>query len=140
VITKTAIEKSGIVSLTRSDPFAFSYAIGGEVAAAVLQRNAIATMVKVVRVIATVHIISSLPCGEQKGHNRRVKYWEIIADNLSKAGWTWGCVSTADSNGRTIFIADARHGDGNRFVVRADETLTAVVELESGIHPRRTIR
>jgi hypothetical protein len=22
-----------------------------------------------------------------------VKYWEIIADNLSKAGWSWGCVS-----------------------------------------------
>jgi hypothetical protein len=22
-----------------------------------------------------------------------VKYWEIIADNLSKAGWNWGCVS-----------------------------------------------
>jgi hypothetical protein len=20
----------------------------------------------------------------------RVKYWEIIADNLSKAGWSWG--------------------------------------------------
>jgi len=69
VITKTAIEKSGIVSLTRSNPFVFSYAIGGEVAAAVLQRNAIATMVKVVRVIATVHIISSLPCGEQKRQN-----------------------------------------------------------------------
>jgi len=32
VITKTAIEKkSGIVSLTRSNPFAFSYAIGGGV-------------------------------------------------------------------------------------------------------------
>ena len=70
MITKTAIEKSGIVSLTRSNPFAFSYAIGGEVAAAVLQRNAIATMVKVVRAIATVHIISSLPCGEQKGQER----------------------------------------------------------------------
>jgi len=69
VITKTAIEKSGIVSLTRSNPFVFSYAIGGEVAAAVLQRNAIATMVKVARVIATVHIISSLPCGEQKRQN-----------------------------------------------------------------------
>jgi hypothetical protein len=25
--------------------------------------------------------------------NVRVKYWEIIADNLSKAGWSWGCVS-----------------------------------------------
>jgi hypothetical protein len=25
-----------------------------------------------------------------------VKYWEIIADNLSKAGWSWGCVSAID--------------------------------------------
>ena len=24
-----------------------------------------------------------------------VKYWEIIADNLSKAGWSWGYVSAA---------------------------------------------
>jgi len=27
----------------------------------------------------------------------RVKYCEIIADNLSKAGWSWGCVSALDS-------------------------------------------
>jgi hypothetical protein len=33
----------------------------------------------------------------------RVKYWEIIADNLSKAGWSWGYVSAIDSHGRTIF-------------------------------------
>ena len=26
-----------------------------------------------------------------------MKYWEIIAGNLSKAGWSWGCVSTVDS-------------------------------------------
>jgi len=32
---------------------------------------------------------------------------EIIAANLSKAGWTWGCVSAVDSAGRTIRIADA---------------------------------
>jgi hypothetical protein len=51
-----------------------------------------------------------------------VKYWEIIADNLSKAGWSWGCVSAIDSNGRTIFLADAHRGDGKRFVVRADES------------------
>ena len=31
----------------------------------------------------------------------RTKYWEIIADNLSKAGWSWGCVSAIDSNGFT---------------------------------------
>ena len=34
-----------------------------------------------------------------------------------------------DSNGRTIFIADAHRDDGKRFVVRADEKLTAFVEL-----------
>jgi len=27
----------------------------------------------------------------------RKKYWEIIADNLSKAGWSWGCVSAIDN-------------------------------------------
>jgi hypothetical protein len=26
----------------------------------------------------------------------RVKYWETIADNLSKAGWSWGYVSAVD--------------------------------------------
>ena len=54
-----------------------------------------------------------------------MKYWEIIADNLSKAGWSWGCVSTVDLQRRTIWIVDA-HRDGERFVVRADEKLTAV--------------
>jgi hypothetical protein len=58
------------------------------------------------------------------------KYWEIIADNLSKAGWSWGCVSAIDSNGRTIWIADAHRDDGKRFVVRADEKLTAFLELQ----------
>jgi hypothetical protein len=58
-------------------------------------------------------------------------YWEIIADNLSRAGWSSGCVSAIDSNGRTIWIADAHRGDGKRFVVRADEKLTAFMELES---------
>jgi hypothetical protein len=53
---------------------------------------------------------------------RIVKYWEIIADNIKKAGWSWGCISAVDSRGRTIFIADAHRGDGKRFVVRADES------------------
>ena len=65
---------------------------------------------------------------------RRVKYWEIIADNLSKAGWSLGYVSAVDSNGRTIWIADAHRGDGKRFVVRADEKLTAFLELQTAIH------
>jgi hypothetical protein len=27
-----------------------------------------------------------------------LKYWEIIADNLSKASWSWGCMSAIGSN------------------------------------------
>jgi hypothetical protein len=29
-----------------------------------------------------------------------MKYWKIIADDLSKAGWSWGCVSAVDRDGR----------------------------------------
>src|SRR5205823_11054560 len=36
------------------------------------------------------------------------------ADNLSKAGWSWGCVSAIDSEGRTILIADAHRALSNR--------------------------
>jgi len=60
-----------------------------------------------------------------------VKYWETIADNLSKAGWSWGCVSAVDRDGRTIFVADAHRDDGKRCVVNAEEKLTAFLELES---------
>ena len=62
-----------------------------------------------------------------------VKDWEIIADNLHQAGWSLGWVSALDCQGRTIWIVDA-HGYGKRFIVRADEILTAFLELESAIH------
>jgi hypothetical protein len=40
--------------------------------------------------IAPIPISFLLLCGQQKSQNPpRVKYWEIIADNLSKAGWSW---------------------------------------------------
>jgi hypothetical protein len=60
----------------------------------------------------------------------------VIGDNLSKAALDWGCVSAIDSNGRTIWIADAHRDDGKRFVVHADEKLTAFVELEAAIEAR----
>ena len=34
-------------------------------------------------------------------------------------------MSAVDSCGRTILVVDAHRGDGKRFVVRADEKLTA---------------
>ena len=50
-----------------------------------------------------------------------MNYWEIIADNLSKAGSTSGCVSAVDSNARTIFIADAHGGDGNLETINSSQ-------------------
>jgi hypothetical protein len=43
-----------------------------------------------------------------------MKSWEPIADNLSKAGWSWGCVATVDSRGRAIFVADVHQAADTR--------------------------
>ncbi len=45
-------------------------------------------------------------------------------------------MSAIDANGKTIWITDAHRDDGKRFVVRADEKLTAFLELESVIRAR----
>jgi hypothetical protein len=42
-------------------------------------------------------------------------------------------VLAVDSNGRTIFVVDAHRDDGKRFVVRADEKLTAFTEVEAAV-------
>jgi hypothetical protein len=59
-----------------------------------------------------------------------MKGWEVVADK-SQEGWLEVrlCVSV-DSEGRMIWIADAHRDDGKRYVVRADEKLSAFVELE----------
>jgi hypothetical protein len=54
-----------------------------------------------------------------------VKYWEIIAENLKKRRWSLGYVSAVDCERRTIWIADVHRDDGRRYVVHADEKLTA---------------
>ena len=46
---------------------------------------------------------------------------------------SWGCVASVNRDGRTIWIVDAHRDDGQRFVVRGDEKLTAFVELESAV-------
>jgi len=66
----------------------------------------------------------------KKGRNLPVKYWELVADKLSKAAWSLGWVSAVDSEGRTLSIVNAHRDNGKRFVVRADEKLTAFVELK----------
>jgi hypothetical protein len=41
-----------------------------------------------------------------------------------------GCVSAVTREGRIIWVADAHRDDGKRFVVHADEKLTAFLDLE----------
>jgi hypothetical protein len=62
-----------------------------------------------------------------------MKNLETIADRLSKAGWSLGWISALDVQGRTIWIVDG-HRDGKRFIVRAEEKLTAFLELQRAIH------
>ncbi len=59
-----------------------------------------------------------------------MKYWEIIADRLSKSGWSWGCVAVVNDEERGIFVVDAHRDDGKRYVVRSDDKLTAFLETE----------
>jgi hypothetical protein len=44
-----------------------------------------------------------------------------------------GWVSAFDDYGRTVWVVDAHRGV-NRFIVRADEKLTAFIELERAIY------
>ena len=50
-----------------------------------------------------------------------MKSWEVIADKLSKAGWSLGWVSALDFDGRTTWIVDANRDDGKHYLVRGDE-------------------
>ena len=54
-----------------------------------------------------------------------MKYWEIIADNLKKAGWNCGCISSTDHEGRQFWVVAAERSDAGRFIVQADQELPA---------------
>ncbi len=55
-----------------------------------------------------------------------MEYSEIIADNLSNAGWSWGYVSAPDREERTIWIVGAHRDDGKRYVVRGNQKADCV--------------
>jgi len=59
----------------------------------------------------------------------------VLQSSAESAPPSLAKMATVDSNGRTLFVADAHHGDGQRFIVRADEKLTAFAELEAAISP-----
>jgi len=57
-----------------------------------------------------------------------MKYWEIVADKLSAAGWSWGYCS-AVTRGEWRWIVDA-HREGRCYSFHSDELLTAFLEFE----------
>jgi hypothetical protein len=60
-----------------------------------------------------------------------MRHWQSIAENLSQAGFSWGCVSSTDHKGRQIWVVAAERSDTGDSIVPADELLTARLELES---------
>jgi hypothetical protein len=60
-----------------------------------------------------------------------VNYCEIIAANLSKAGWCCGCISSTNHDTKQFWVVATEREDAGRFIVHADEMLTAFRELES---------
>ena len=67
-----------------------------------------------------------------------MKNWEIIADNLSKAGWSYGYVSALVLSGRTIWIADAHRDDGQHGF-RRTRVPESAEPLEEGLSAAATL-
>ena len=57
-----------------------------------------------------------------------MRYWEIVADRLHAEGWSYGIAEHLTKQG-LLFCVDAPR-DGKRFIVKADDLLTAFLSLE----------
>ena len=62
-----------------------------------------------------------------------MRCWENIAEDLSKAAWSGGWVTAVTREGREIWIVDADRDDGQGFIARLDDKLTAFLELERAV-------
>ena len=67
----------------------------------------------------------------------RVKYWQIILENLRNAGWNCGSISITDHRGRQFWVLAAEREDAGRFIVNSDQELPAFLQLESAIKTDR---
>ena len=65
--------------------------------------------------------------GDENGFDS-MKYWKIIADRLHAEGWSYGIAVHFTKHG-FLYCVDA-HRDGKRFIVKADDLLTAFLSLE----------
>ena len=67
-------------------------------------------------------------CSDPTRMRFTVVFWEIIADRLHAEGWSYGIAEHFTKHG-LLFCVDARR-DGKRFIVKADDLLTAFLSLE----------
>jgi hypothetical protein len=66
-------------------------------------------------------------------HTHRQCPDRLSARNLTKAGWNCVCISSTDHKGRQFGGAAAEREDAGRFIVHADEMVTAFLELQAAI-------
>jgi len=62
-----------------------------------------------------------------------LKYWESVVQKITKAGFSLVGSQRLILKDEQTWIVDA-HGYGKRFIIRAEELLTAFVELARAIH------
>ena len=63
---------------------------------------------------------------------RNRKNWEIVADNLKKAGFRCGCTQARIKAGDNFGLWAAEREDAGSVIVHADEMLTAFLERQHG--------
>jgi hypothetical protein len=76
--------------------------------------------------------------GDENGSNS-MKYWEIGADKLNAAGWSWGYCSVVTKD-YWRWIVDAHKGDGERYIIHSDELLSAATNAGSAACHSRSRR
>ena len=56
--------------------------------------------------------------------------WEHIADEISKAGWSYGYVKQCVALKGWLWTVDAHRSDGHRYASQIETLLTAFIELQ----------
>ena len=58
-----------------------------------------------------------------------MNYWELIADEIRRDGWSIGWNRVVTEHG-FLWSADVTKHDGRRFIARAEELAVAMLELQ----------
>jgi len=109
-------------------------ACGGDACAVAISRLLAANVNTAVETPPSAESLGRIP---RQRRRDTMKHWGNHPDNLKKAGWSWGCVSSTDHEGRQFWVVAAEREDVGRFIVEADQELSAFLELESAIKTHR---